>query len=239
MNLLKKIISGRYQSKSRFRDEKDNPIHLRDYIYIFLALVGYIKKLLKIPSQLPWINYTAIKIIKIIIKKKQISVLEFGSGLSTLWWQKQNITKITSVEHDKYWYEKIKKKIKLQNKVNIRYFENKNEYISAGKTEKYDLITVDGVVRSQCVKYILENNIHDSSIIYLDDSDCDSSISKINADRIDTRLSENLMREHSIANDRIIFTCTNFSPTQLFVKEGMFSVPRVYAENKELTKIIP
>ena len=92
---------------------------------------------------------------------------------------------------------------------------HKNEYISAGKTEKYDLITVDGVVRSQCVKYILENNIHDSSIIYLDDSDCDSSISKINADRIDTRLSENLMREHSIANDRIIFTCTNFSPKQV------------------------
>ena len=77
MNLLKKIISGRYQSKSRFRDEKDNPIHLRDYIYFFLALVGYIKKLLKIPSQLPWINYTAIKIIKIII-------INIGGGIQEI-----------------------------------------------------------------------------------------------------------------------------------------------------------
>ena len=241
MNLLKKIISGRYQSKSRFRDEKDNPIHLRDYIYFFLALVGYIKKLLKIPPQLPWINYTAIKIIKIIIKKKQISVLEFGSGSSTLWWQKQNITKITSVEDNKDWYEKIKKKIKLQNKVNLFYFENKNEYISVGKTEKYDFITVDGSVRSKCMKYILENNIHDSSIIYFDNSDKGSSILKIFAgsESLDYRLCENLMREHSVTNDRIIFTCRNFCPADLFVMEGMFSVPRVFAEDKELTKIIP
>ena len=92
------------------------------------------------------------------------------------------------------------------------------------------------------MKYILENNIHDSSIIYFDDSDKDSSILKIDTDKpidLDYRLCENLMREHSLANNRIIYICRNFSPTQLFVKEGMFSVPRVYAENKELTKIIP
>ena len=47
------------------------------------------------------------------------------------------------------------------------------------------------------------------------------------------------MREHSVTNDRIIFTCRNFCPTDLFVMEGMFSVPRVFAEDKELTKIIP
>jgi len=239
MNLLKKIISGRYQSKNRFRDEKNNSIHLSDCIYIFVALVEYIKNLLKIPSQLPWINYTALKIFKIIVKKKKISVLEFGSGRSTLWWQNQNITKITSVENMKFWYEKIGNKIKLQDKVNLCYAKNENEYISVGKTEKYDFIIVDGWVRDKCLKYILENNIHDSSIIYLDNSDKDSSILKEYENHTEFRLSENLMREHSIKNRRIIFTCRNFAPTHLFVEEGMFSVPRVFAEDKELTKIIP
>ena len=74
MKLLKKIISGAYQRKNRFRDEKNNSIHLSDCIYIFVALVEYIKNLLKIPSQLPWINYTALKIFKIIMKKKNFCI---------------------------------------------------------------------------------------------------------------------------------------------------------------------
>ena len=139
----------------------------------------------------------------------------------------------------KFWYEKIGNKIKLQDKVNLCYAKNENEYISVGKTEKYDFIIVDGWVRDKCLKYILENNIHDSSIIYLDNSDKDSSILKEFENHIEFRLSENLMREHSIKNGRIIYTCRNFTPTLLHVEEGMFSVPRVFAEDKELTKIIP
>ena len=239
MKLLKKIIFGSYQRKSRFRDEKDNSIHLRDHIYFFLALIEYGKNFLNIPAPLPIINYNAIRIFKIIVKKKKISVLEFGSGRSTLWWQNQNITKITSVEHNKFWYEKIRNKIKLQDKVNLCYANNENEYVSVGKTEKYDLIIIDGWVRDKCSKYILENNIHDSSIIYLDDSDKDSSILKEFENSIDIRFAENLMRNHSVKNRRIIYSCRNFSPTHLVVKEGMFSVPRVFAEDKELTKIIP
>ena len=111
--------------------------------------------------------------------------------------------------------------------------------MSVGKTEKYDLIIIDGIVRDKCLKYVLENNINDSSIIYLDDSDVDSTILKEFEHFTEMRLAENLMRNHSVKNRRIIYSCRNFSPTHLFVKEGMFSVSRVFAEDKELTKIIP
>ena len=71
MKLLKKIISGAYLRKNRFRDGKDNPIHLRDHIYFFLALIEYVKNFLSIPAPLPIINYNAIRIFKIIMKKKK------------------------------------------------------------------------------------------------------------------------------------------------------------------------
>jgi phospholipid N-methyltransferase len=192
------------------------------------------------PSHLPIINYSAIKIFKIIFKS-EISVLEFGSGRSTLWFQNQNIKKLSSVENNEFWYKIISKQIKSSDKINYYFKKEIDVYKSIGQNEKYDLIIVDGIARNICLKYALENNTHENTVIYLDDSDKDTSINpeyKI-SHRFNLRLSENILRNHSVKTNRIIYSCRNFSPTHLFIKEGIFSFPKSFSKNKKIIKIIP
>lgn len=237
MNLLNKLISGSDQRINRFRDAKNNSIHLKNYIYFFYAVIEKILLMLKIESNLPIINYDAIKIFKILLKNK-ISVLEFGSGRSTIWWLKQNIKKIVSVESDKFWNKNISKKLYELNNRKIDYVFTKNikKYTSVGKKEKFDLIIVDGIFRDKCINYILKYNIHKNTIIYLDDSDADCSIQKKYSKFSEARKSEYLMLKHSLEYNRVIYHCRNFSPTHLFVKEGSFSIPRSF--EKVFKKII-
>ena len=236
MNFFKKIIIGRSQAKTRLRDEKNNPILLQDFPYFFLALLEYLKNKINKPSHLPIINYSAIKIFKILLKS-EISVLEFGSGRSTLWFQNQNIKKLSSVENNEFWYEIVSKQIISTDKINYNFKKNIDEYKSIGQNEKYDLIIVDGLGRNECMEYALENNTNESTVIYLDDSDKDSSINP-EFKNVEVRLAENILRNHSVKTDRIIYSCRNFSPTHLFVKEGIFSFPKSFNKNNELTRII-
>ena len=240
MRILKKLIRGSWQQKTRFRDEKNNPILIYDLRFIFSAAYEFIRLKLHISSHLPIINYSAIKIFKTLTKHKKLKVLEFGSGRSTLWWLKQNILELVSVENDKNWHSMVSK---LTNKKNekLRYFYNTDvlNYCTPMGNEKYDLIVVDGTWRYECLKSITINNCHNETVIYLDDSDKDSTID----DAYKTypghvRFCDNFLRNWSVDNDRYILTVRNFSPTNLVVKEGTFSIPRTKKMKQQLSKFI-
>jgi predicted O-methyltransferase YrrM len=218
---------------NRFRDQKNNPLCFFDFFFIIPAIFTYLKFKIYKKLDAPIVNYNAIKIFKILLKYKKLSILEIGSGFSTLWWANQNIESIFSVETNKYWYKKILSKLN-NNKVKIIFSIRKKNFEIPKK--KFDLCIVDSYDRFEDLKLCLKK-IYSHTIVFLDDSDGDSSYLYKKRDT-DMRKAENLLRYYSLKNNRHILTCRGFSPSQLYVKESMFSVPKfLFNKINELKRI--
>lgn len=121
---------------------------------------------------IPWFTYSFIDFMQERLNKNQ-HVFEFGSGNSTRYFA-QKCASITSIEHDKEWYE-VGLKDKPQN-ADIQYYPlNKDgDYcraVSQGAM-KYDIIIVDGRDRVNCCKNSLQA-LNEFGVIVLDDSERD------------------------------------------------------------------
>ncbi|ENK1242709.1 hypothetical protein AB2063_000831 [Clostridium botulinum] len=137
--------------------------------------VGYIKsileeKIINDEGEIPWLPYGIINILESRINKDMV-IFEYGSGNSTMWWNKY-VKKVISVEHDKKWYDILKNSNKCNLK-NLIYapLENSDEYEkSILRTDSiYDIIIIDGRKRVKCSKVCLES-LKDNGIIIWDDS---------------------------------------------------------------------
>lgn len=61
-----------------------------------------------------------------------MDILEFGSGASSSWWAERSKS-VTSIEHDKEWFEIVKKR--KSDNLEILFAETEQQYISAGEAE--------------------------------------------------------------------------------------------------------
>ena len=121
-------------------------------------------------NPIPWITYPFIEFINGRLNKI-LEVFEWGSGNSTLWYASK-VKALTSVEHDKKWFEKIKNS--MPDNVKIFY----QELAYGGKYSKYpniigknfNIIIVDGRDRVNCLRNAIDAITKDGVII-LDDSE--------------------------------------------------------------------
>jgi len=121
-------------------------------------------------NPLPWVTYPFIQFIGERLNNT-LDVFEFGSGNSTLYYAGK-VGTVTSVEHDKFWYDKIKSS--MPSNVNLFYCElnDGGDYINYAVTTKklYDIIIVDGMERVDCCI----NNVDalsPSGIVIIDDTE--------------------------------------------------------------------
>lgn len=103
-----------------------------------------------------------------------LDVFEFGSGYSTLYWGAK-ANSVTTVEHNKGWFENISSIIVSAKSKNIDLFleENSNNYInsiSSRKRKSYDVIIIDGISRFEVAKASI-NMLRENGVIILDNSD--------------------------------------------------------------------
>ncbi len=111
---------------------------------------------------LPWLAPAANEFLSGYLKPSD-TMLEFGSGRSTLWFCSK-VAHITSVEHDPVWYEKISNLLKDRQIKNVTYLLHPKQeisipaantsYVNAARTidpQKLDVVLVDGTYRAQCV----------------------------------------------------------------------------------------
>ena len=82
------------------------------------------------------------------ILKKNVVLFEYGSGYSTLWFNKK--CKIYGVEHDHKWF----KKIQGHGIKNLLFYKTKKGYINSIHKVKsnIDIVLVDGIYRNECLK---------------------------------------------------------------------------------------
>lgn len=221
MNLLIKVISGDKHRKSRLHDEKGNFVNWKFCLshVVPATFSGFLRILFGYRPVVPWIPYSSIKSLRKFLNK-DCRVLEFGSGMSTIWFA-EHAGEVFSIEDYKLWFDKVSKIIAAKQLHNItyRFAESESEYYSfmSDDPKGFDLVMVDGSYRSKCISHAAKL-VRPGGILYLDNSDKDSDPSGG-----DMRVSESLVKEFAKKTDAEVKEITDFAPTQFFVHQGLYA----------------
>lgn len=101
-------------------------------------------------------------------------VLEFGSGLSTIWWA-MRVASVISIEHNRKWYFEIQQKLEARGRKNVDFrfcdLEGYEAAVSDMQPGSVDFIVVDGVKRLECMYEAIRLVKKDGGFVYLDNSD--------------------------------------------------------------------
>lgn len=119
---------------------------------------------------LPWITFPCIHFLENRIGP-EMSVFEYGSGGSTLWWSKR-VAKIVAVEHLPEWYDKLRADLPPNVEVLLVQKDRDGHYCRAAAEtgERFDIIVIDGRDRVNCVKQSL-CALKDDGVILWDNTD--------------------------------------------------------------------
>ena len=133
--------------------------------------------------EIPWFSYAAIDFLKQFVQP-QMTVFEYGSGGSTVFFAKRAAS-VFSVEDNPKWFEWVSRRVQQQGLSNVTLklcefdfkdpvgFEH-SAYLQAIPDEKFDIIVVDGSEEWTQVRPICfakaESRIKGGGIIVVDDS---------------------------------------------------------------------
>lgn len=217
--MLTKIISGDTLRKTRLHDEKGNFIGLGRLISHApqAMFTGALRLALDYRPQVPWISYSAIEVLEHFLNKSA-RVLEFGSGMSTIWYA-EHAGEVFSVENYRPWFDKVSSLLerkKVQN-VTYRFADDPHAYSRFMENDAagFDLVMVDGSHRSACVA-TASKLLRPGGVLYLDNSDKDSTLRGG-----DMRLAEEFALRFAKERGATVTYFTDFAPTQVFVQQGM------------------
>lgn len=116
---------------------------------------------------LPWYTYPCIDL----LSQKSFagrSVVEFGSGQSTLWWSK-HAAKVIAFENDPAWYERVKDSLPGNASVNlISDWIMRDDPLKGD--ERFDIIVVDGLDRARATELAI-SHIAPCGAIIIDNSE--------------------------------------------------------------------
>ena len=114
----------------------------------------------------PWLTPAAIRLLESLLRPADRAV-EFGSGRSTVWLAGR-VAQLTSVEHDRDWYETVSARLRERGLVNVTLIlapvdlsaelPDRSEYARSALAfadESVDFALVDGVYRDYTVKFLL------------------------------------------------------------------------------------
>lgn len=152
---------------------------IRLYKFGFLKSSGWnlsVKRSVPIDLEgkpIPWFTYSSIRFIENRLNKS-FSVFEFGSGNSTIWFSNR-VGNITSVEHDKKWFDFVFRTVRELS--NVSYFNfslNDGQYANSilQYQNQFDVVVIDGRDRVNCC-YNAINALKKDGIIIWDNSDRD------------------------------------------------------------------
>lgn len=120
-------------------------------------------------NPIPWYTYPAIEYLTQFDYSNK-KVFEFGCGYSSLFWSKR-AEQVISVEDNPDWYLRWKGEFGEAN-LDIRWRDEGEGYFNAifEDDDCYDVIVVDGKLRSECAETAVEK-LAKGGMIILDDSD--------------------------------------------------------------------
>jgi hypothetical protein len=215
MNSMGRLLRGSGGRKTRFHDLRGNLINLKGTIYAPRALVGTVlRKLFDIRPVRPWISYRAVKFLDERIRPEW-SVIEFGSGMSTLWFAPR-CGFVHSIETNDDWYQFLSPR--LRGAKHVRYELrplDKCYDVSDYADASVDLAFVDGEWRSRCVENVI-SKIRPGGILYLDNTDLET-----NEPGDDMHRAEALALSACKARGGTYWYFVDFRPSRFEVTQGL------------------
>lgn len=118
----------------------------------------------------PWYVYGAVEFLNERLPD-DVTVFEYGSGSSTLWWGKRS-GKVHTVEHNTRWKERMKDAVPKNITLHHRKLGEGYETSVLLSGETYDVIVIDGRNRDKCLGHSLKA-LTDRGVIIFDDSNWD------------------------------------------------------------------
>lgn len=123
-------------------------------------------------NPIPWLTYSFINFLTPRLQNS-FTVLEFGTGNSTLWFSKK-VKSIIAIEHNLDWYNFMLRRI--PSNVAIQ-FVDMNSFQSYGMilektTDKFDIIINDGIFRNEIAK-TCHNSLTENGVIIFDNLQVD------------------------------------------------------------------
>lgn len=149
----------------------------------YLFRKGWVKTLLmgypcdRFGNALPWMNFSFLHFIENRLTKN-LSILEFGGGYSTLYWTR-HAKCVYGTEHDQFFVKTIRPQLPGNGFLLVPGDGNSSEYEFMGEVafeqndrKKFHKLIIDGIKRNKC----FENSIQylkDDGIVIWDDSSRD------------------------------------------------------------------
>lgn len=212
--VLARIFAGGPGRKSRLHDERGNIVPLERLVRNGpRALVSGLSRLgFGIRPARPWISYDAQRRIAKHLSKSS-NVLEFGSGMSTIWYGEHSGS-VFSIEDNEEWFARMERQLGSRSNITYRFARDLQEYLSFPR-KGYDLIMVDGSFRKECVVASLPY-LASGGIIYLDNSDKNNG-----GDCGDVPAAEKALLDFAEQEGAEVRYFTDFATTQLYVGQGL------------------
>jgi hypothetical protein len=168
-------------------------------------------KLLSVRLELPWLGFRGVRALDSLLKQ-DFSVLEFGSGMSSLFFARR-CRSLVSIETDRVWYDDMKRRFTTKGVTNVDYRyrdPDAAELTDLGDLEdgSLDLVLVDSTRRAETLRAALPK-VRPGGHVYLDNSDAFP----------DARAT--LIEAAGVSGSIQIFR--DFCPFQLVVTEGVLA----------------
>jgi len=142
----------------------------------YLDDIGWIKsKIFGMPvdrfgEPLPWFTYPSLSFLAGRIKP-DMSVFEYGSGYSTLWWSKR-VARVVSCEHHIEWYGYLKDRVPANVEYIHQPLEVGGDYSKSilQFDESFDIAVIDGRDRVNCARAV-PPKLNERGVIVWDNTD--------------------------------------------------------------------
>lgn len=123
---------------------------------------------------IPWYTYPAIEYL-LTFKLSGLSVLEYGSGNSSLWYAGRGC-QVTSIESNDDWARKVRGLAEKaeHDDLHVIAAEGVADYAQRAEVTASDIIVIDGVLRAECAAWVVSHVAHQASnpaLIVFDNSD--------------------------------------------------------------------
>ena len=165
INFIKDITIRRFWILKLFLNKKQTFLYKSGWIDSFKAK----KPVDKNGNPVPWLSISSLMFLDDRLKKS-FRILEYGAGNSSLYFAEKCLS-VDSIEHDKVWYEIIRKNHSQANS-KIYLFSLGDEYVNAinNLRDDYDIILIDGRQRNECTIFSVDY-LSSSGVLILDDSE--------------------------------------------------------------------
>jgi predicted O-methyltransferase YrrM len=170
--MAERVLRGDPRRRTRFHDLEGHHLPWRGLADLLPCALSTLLRKTGRRLTAPWLPYPAVRYLRRLVAPSW-SVLEFGSGASTLWLA-HRAARVVSVEHDPSWFVRVERWLQRAGRANVE------QHLCTGPgtyadtqghpARSFHLVLIDGHWRNRCATVALRA-VRPGGYVYFDNSD--------------------------------------------------------------------